>query len=63
MKPFLNTDIPDLSPQMAEALDALECHCVGRKIKDVNVKFVENFLTENYNERLASQFDAKYLFA
>jgi hypothetical protein len=61
MKPLVNVDV--LMPKdMLEALSLFEAFCVGSNIQSVTIKDVSSFLINRYDNKLASQFKAEYLY-
>jgi hypothetical protein len=61
MSPIVNTD-QKMSKAMLEALTLHETFCVTSKIDSVTIEQVKQFLQQRFGQKLADQFDSKYLF-
>lgn len=61
MSPIVNTD-QKMPKAMLEALTLHETFCVASKIDSVTTEQVKQFLQKRFGQKLADQFDPKYLF-
>jgi hypothetical protein len=61
MSPIVNTDVK-MSKSMLEALTLHETFCVASRIDSVTTEQVKNFISKRFSQKLADQFDPKYLF-
>jgi len=62
MSPIVNTDVK-MPKQMLQALTLHETFCVASRIQTVTAEQVKQFLTDRFGEKLANQFDPKFLFS
>jgi hypothetical protein len=62
MSPIVNTDVK-MPKQMLRALTLHETFCVASRIQTVTTEQVKQFLTDRFSEKLANQFDPKFLFS
>jgi hypothetical protein len=61
MKPLVNVDVT-MPQDMLDALSIFEAFCIGSKITSVSIKDVSSFLSNKYDDELASQFKPEYLY-
>ncbi len=61
MSPIVNTD-QKMSKAMLDALTLHETFCMASRIDEVTTEQVREFLRKRFNQKLADEFDPKYLF-
>lgn len=61
MSPIVNTDVK-MSKAMMHGLGLHEAFCMVSDIKTVSTEDVKEFLKKNFSQKLANQFDPKYLY-
>jgi len=61
MSPIVNTD-QKMSKAMFDALSLHEAFCIGSRIDEVTTEQVREFLRKRFSQKLADEFDPKYLF-
>jgi hypothetical protein len=61
MSPIVNTE-QKMSKAMLDALTLHETFCVASRIETVTAEQVKEFLVKRFSQKLADQFDPKYLF-
>lgn len=62
MSPIVNTDVK-MPKAMFDALSYHEAFCMGSCIDTVTTEQVKQFLSQRFSQKLADQFDPKYLFS
>lgn len=62
MIPYVNTDTK-MSKEMMQALTRFEFFCIGSNIKEVTKEDVTKYLSEQFGESLAQQFEQNFLFS
>jgi hypothetical protein len=61
MSPIVNTE-QKMSKAMLDGLTLHETFCVASRIETVTAEQVKEFLVKRFSQKLADQFDPKYLF-
>ena len=62
MMPYVNTDVK-MSDEMMQALTRFEFFCIGSRINEVTQEDVTKYLSEQFGESLAQQFEQDFLFS
>ena len=62
LSPIVNTDVK-IPAKMLEALTLHEMRCVVSGVESVTQESVKAFLLDRFGEKLANNFESKFLFS